>query len=194
MSNSKDAIDRLFKLQTKINMMVMDGTREAKNVADILQQILEERQTYLRHVETSTLAPTKGDVTLAEANNVFSWLDGDFKNWGTDVPSEDTVKAEVDVYEMECDRNYGTLFGLLGDPRKLCLTQGQIVEFCRSHRDSLRQEGYGTFFLFKVKDVLFVANVSVVGGRLEANVYRFDDDAVWHAGSRHRLVVQQQTI
>jgi hypothetical protein len=195
MSNDKDAIDRLFKLQAKINMMVVDGTRDAESVADTLQQILEEKLTHLRHLETLTLAPTKGTVTLAKAKKVFAgWLDSDFENWGTDVSGEDTPETAVDVHEMTRDGSYQTLFGELGDPHKLCLTQGQIEEFCRLHRDSLRQKGYGTFFLFEVKGELFVAHVSAGGGRLKAFVDRFDDDSVWDAVLRHRLVVKQQTV
>ncbi len=198
MSNDKDAIDRLFKLQAKINMMVVDGTRDAESVADTLQQILEEKLTHLRHLETINLAPTKGSTTLAKAKKAFSGrLDSDFENWGTDVSGIDTAETKVDVHEMARDGNYQTLFGALGDPLKLCLTQGQIEEFCRSHRDSLRQEGYGTFFLFEVKGELFVARVLVDDGRLVAIVDRFDRvdrDYVWGSGYRHRLVVKQQTV
>ncbi|MEY3784342.1 MAG: hypothetical protein RLZZ230_664 [Candidatus Parcubacteria bacterium] len=155
----------------------------------------ETPKTCLRHLETVTLAPTKGKATLAKAKKVFTgWLDGDLENWGTDVSGEDTTETAVDVHEMSRDGNYKTLFGSLGDPRKLCLTQGQIEEFCRSHRDSLRQEGYGTFFLFEVKGELFVADVSVGGGELEARVGRFGYDNVWVADDRHRLVVQKQTV
>ncbi|MEZ4194821.1 MAG: hypothetical protein R3B53_00250 [Candidatus Paceibacterota bacterium] len=92
---------------------------------------------------------------------------------------------------MTRNGTFKTLFGSLGDPRKLCLTQGQIVEFCRSHSDSLRQEGYGTFFLFEVDGELFVALVDVYGVGLEACVFRFESNDVWHAGSRPRLVVRQ---
>lgn len=155
----------------------------------------EAPKPYLRHLETVTLASTKGSATLAKAKQVFTgWLDSDFKNWGTDVPGEDTDETKVDVHEMTRDGNCKTLFGSLGDPHKLVLTQGQIEEFCRSHRDSLRQEGYGTFFLFEVNGELFVAFVVVIGGRLRAGVDRFDDDYVWVADRRHRLVVKQQTV
>ena len=195
MSNDKDAIDRLFKLQAKINMMVVDGTRDAESVADTLQQILEEKLTYSRHLETLTLAPTKGSVTLAKAKKVFTgYLDSDFNNLGTDVSGIDTVDTKVIVHEMTRDCNHKTLFGLLGDPHKLCLTQGQIVEFCSSNRDSLRQGGYDTFFLFEVKGKLFVAIVSVAGGELGASVRRFRSDVVWDAGVLPRLVVQQQAV
>lgn len=196
MSNDAQAIDRLFKLQAKINMMVVDGKRDATSVADTLQEILEKQREYLRHLEMVNLAPTKGEVTIAEAKDVFrGYIDSDFKNWGINIPCEDTEETVTDVYEMYRDGNFETLFGsLLGDPHKLCLTQGQIKEFCCSHRDSLRQEGYSTFFLFEVKGGLFVASVFVDGGRLGADVCRFDYDGVWSAGFRHRLVVKQQTV
>jgi hypothetical protein len=40
MSNSK-GIERLWKLEAKVNMMVLDGKRDAEEVADALQAILE---------------------------------------------------------------------------------------------------------------------------------------------------------
>jgi hypothetical protein len=134
-------------------------------------------------------------VTLAKAKKVFAgWFDSDYENWGTDVLGEDAPETAVDVYEMSRDGNYQALFGSLGDPRKLCLTQGQIEEFCHSHRDSLRQEGHGTFFLFDVNGKLFVAIVFVDVVELKAFVVRFDIDDVWDAVNRHRLVVKQQTV
>lgn len=155
----------------------------------------ESLEPYPRHLESVTLAPTKGDVTLAEAAEIFiGWLDGDFKEWGTNVPGEDTTEAVVNVHEMTRDGTFKTLFESIGDPHQLALSQGQIVEFCRNHRDSLRQEGYGTFFLFGVNGELFVADVSVGAGGLGAYVHRFDDDGFWNADDRHRLVVKQQTI
>lgn len=163
-----------------------------------MQALLNEKevsQLYLRHLETVTLAPTKGDATLAEAGDVFSGFIGrNFKDWGTNISGEDTDEVNVDVYEMVRDGNFRTLFGLLGDPRKLCLTQGQIVEFCRSHRDSLRQGGPATFFLFEAQGELFVVDVGVCNGELEVRMYCFDDDYVWYAEDRHRLVVEQQTV
>ncbi len=41
---------------------------------------------------------------------------------------------------------------------------------------------------------LFVANANVNAGKLKVNVNHFDNDNVWYAGDRHRLVVKQQTI
>lgn len=173
---------------------IQSGRMTKKRMQEILNQ-KDTPQPYLRCLETVTLAPTQGDVTLAEATDVFTgWLDGDFINWGTNAPGEDTDETAVDVHEMTRDGTFQTLFESLGDPRQLALSQGQIVEFCRNHRESLRQEGYGTFLLFEVSGELFVADVRVGGGELESFVRRFGRDRVWSADRRHRLVVQQQVV
>ncbi len=155
----------------------------------------EEEREYTRHLRTVTLAPTRGETTLAEATDVFTgYLDGDFRNWGTNVPGKDTPETAVDVHEMTRNGTFKQLFESHGDPCKLVLHQGQIVEFCRNHRYSLRQEGCGTFFLFEVNGELFVARVCVYVGKLRASVECFAYDGVWGAGDRRRLVVQQQTV
>lgn len=157
----------------------------------------EATKLYLRHLKTVTLAPAKGSATLAKAREVFVFtgsLDNDFKKWGTDVGSEDTTETKVSVYEMTRNGNFQTLFGSLGDPRKLCLTWEQIVEFCRSYRFYLRQEDHAVFFLFEVNDEMFVVYVLGDADDLWLRVYRFDFAHVWSAGNRHQLVVQQQTV
>ena len=157
--------------------------------------------THLRYLQTLTIAPTKGSVTIAEAMEVFGYLDPDFQKWGTNQAGADTEATPVDVLEMSKDGTCKKLFGSFGsDVRSLCLSQPQIVEFCRSHREHLEQDGSGTFFLFAVKRKneeeydLFVAYVLVNGGRLTAVVFHFAHDDVWHADYRRRLVVRQQTV
>lgn len=154
-------------------------------------------KTYLRFQLSLTIAPTKGDVTIAEATEVFTgYVDPNFQKWGTSQAGADTEATLVDVLEMSKDGIYKQLFGSLGrDVRSLCLSQPQIVEFCRSHREHLRQEGFGTFFLFEVNNELLVANVHVVEGRLRAYIDFFarSNDAK-DSGCRHRFVVKQQSV
>jgi len=146
----------------------------------------------LRRLKTVTLAPTKGSATLAKARAVFPvGLDSNFQTWGTNVPGEDMEEVLVDVHEMIRDGTFKMLFGSLGDPHQLVLSQGQIVEFCSKHSDSLRQEVGGTFFLFKVNGELLVARVFVYDRELQVDVNRFDRDVAWEADDRHRFVVQQ---
>ena len=158
--------------------------------------------THLRYLQTLTLAPTKGSVTIAEAMEVFTgYLDPDFQKWGTNQAGADTGATPVDIFEMTRNGTCKELFGSLGrDVRSLSLSRGQIVEFCRSHREHLQQDGYGTFFLFAVKRKneeeydLFVVSVLVCRGELEAVVDPFADGYVWSAARRRRLVVRQQTV
>jgi hypothetical protein len=78
------------------------------------------------------------------------------------------------------------------DLNKLVMTQSQIIQFVQKHRKWLRTDGYATFFLFKVGDEFFVADVFFNDdGRLEVYVYRFSDDDVWRAEVRHRIVIPQ---
>lgn len=147
--------------------------------------------------EVLELDATDGKQTIAQAKDAFpGYIDGDFREWGCDVKSAPTGKTEVAVYEMIKDGDFARIFnGMSDDLNKLVLTQPQIIKFVQKHRQWLRTEGYGTFFLFKVGDEFFVARVLVDGGgQLKARVYRFSYDDVWHAEGRRRIVVPQLTL
>ena len=144
--------------------------------------------------ENLILDPTDGTRTIATAPDVFpGWIDPDFERWGTNHPGQATSETPVAVYEMAKDATFAQMFGSLsGDPRRLCLTQGQIINFCQKHRQWLRTDGYATFFLFEVGGKLFVAYVNFSdGGRLRAPAHQFAHSHVWHAEHRPRLVLPQ---
>jgi hypothetical protein len=148
-----------------------------------MAELAESISGCLRLIEI-TLQPTNGSAIIANATDVFNWVDPDFKNWGTDVSDNPTGQARVRVYEMVKDGNLQKIFcGLSDDLNLLCLTQDQIIQFVKKHRRYLRTEGHATFFLFKVGNEFFVAYVYLhSGGRLEVFVRRFSDDYVWSAG------------
>ena len=156
--------------------------------------------TYLRRIfadEVITLDATDGTKTITQAKSIFTgYLDADFAKWQLDVPAVPTSATPVHVMEMTKDGTFQELFGSLGQPLEaLCLTQHQIINFVVKHRAWLREDGYGTFFLFKVGDKFFVANVCVSSvGRLEAYVYRLSDGYVWSVVCRHRLVFPQLVV
>lgn len=157
-----------------------------------------EKVLYLKLLsgaETLMLDALDGKETLATAKEVFpSGIDGDFKNWGTNKPGIATKEQAVDVHELVKDGTFAQMFGSLGtDLDKLCLTQSQIKNFCKKHPQWLRQNGYATFFLFKVEDQFFVARVFVYSGGLLVSVRRFERGHVCHAEFSHRLVVPQLT-
>lgn len=198
MSNGNNDFERLWKVQASVNKLVLDGRRDAGTVADVLQKVLDEGSSnpFLNLVDAAVIAPTKGNVTIADASDLFTGcIDPNFKKWGTDVAGTDTTEQAVDIHEMKKDGKYVQLFGSLSaNHHSLCHSQGLIVEFCRTNRHLLRQDGYGTFFLFEVNGEVFVARVRVDGGELSVHVHRFSLDRVWRAVDRHLVVVPQQTV
>lgn len=162
---------------------------------------------YLRKLSGTPiiLTATDGTATIAESNDVFDgYIDPDFKNWKLDNSSEARPEAKVEVYELVKDGRFKQFFSSTingsvapDDLRKLCLTQHQIVDFCRNHRGELRTDGFATFFLFegKKKGEFFVAGVRFVSdGRLDVDVRRFSDDGVWDAEDRLRVVLPQRSL
>ena len=88
--------------------------------------------------------------------------------------------------------NFAQIFGGFGENLdRLCLEQDQIIRFVKDQAKWLHPDGYGTFFLFKVGDEYFVADVRWHGGGLGADADRLSVDDVWCAEIRFRFVVPQ---
>ena len=137
--------------------------------------------------------PTDGSETLAVATDVFAYIDSDFRHWQADEPALPTHEACVQSYEEVEDATCAQMFeSLSSDVNQLCLTQSQIKNFVRKHRQWLRTDGYATFFLFKSYDQLFVASVRIdIGGRLGIGVNRFNHPRVRLAQELNRVVIPQ---
>lgn len=134
---------------------------------------------------------TKGKKTISRSD-LFSYIDSDFENYGTDKVGEATAETELAVLEMDKD---ATLAQIFTDKEAMALSQEQILDFCENQKDKLKQDGYATFFLFKVGEDFFVANVYVRDdGHLGVRARRLDDDYVWDAEYRPRVVVPQQAL
>lgn len=138
----------------------------------------------------------KGTEILAEAKEMFKYIDSDFRNWKADEKGPATKETAVHVYEMAQDATFSQMFGSLSsDLRKPCLTQAQIKNFVRKYREWLRTGGWATFFLFESNKELFVAHVDVLSdGLLWVDVRRFEYSYVWSAEGRYRLVVPQLAV
>jgi hypothetical protein len=143
------------------------------------------------------LDETDGNSIIAGATEVFpGWIDPDFSNYGCNVKSKPTGKMKVSVHEMTRDGKFTQIFNSMSsDLNSLCLTQSQIIQFVQKHRKWLRDQGYGTFFLFKVGEKFFVALVFEVDlGRLWVYVRHLSNGYVWDAKYRPRIVVPQLTL
>ncbi len=140
------------------------------------------------------LPPNYGTQTIAQVIDMFGDIDSKFENWCFDVPSTTTIETSVTVREMIKDGNFKTIFGELGDISRLCLTQGQIIDFVRLHKKCLRKGGSGTFFLFRKDDEFFVADMTLrFDGLIDVEVYQFLLDDVWDSRCRLRFVLPQLT-
>ncbi len=179
----------------------------AKKVAEIIKatngvpKVIKKKSDILNLLSGSEkilLSKLDGRAIIAKAEDVFkSWIDPNFEKLGLNKKSKATLETEVKIYEMVKDANFEEIFTSLSDDLdSLCLTQSQIIDFCKKHRSHLRQGGYGTFFLTKkdfekpaTEDNLFVVFVLVFSYGLYVNVLHFDGASVWDAGFRSRVVV-----
>jgi len=163
----------------------------AEKIAEMRNGIKSNYLKLIPGAESLMLDATSGEKIIAEAKDVFSYIDSDFKGWKADEKGSATEETAVGVYEMTEDATFAQMFGSLSpDINKLCLTQEQIINFCQKHRQHLRKDGYGTFFLFKSNNRFFVAHVRFDSDdTLEVFVNGLGVDRVWNAGSRRRVVV-----
>ena len=141
------------------------------------------------------IGATKGTETLASANDVFSYIDSAFKNWGCDKAEQATPEVAVEVYEQIEDADYPKIFGSVRQNLdRLVLTTPQIKNFVVNHAKDylLEAEEWTCFrFLFKVGNEFFIADVRVLSdGDRAVRTSRFLDGSVRHAEYRHRIVVK----
>lgn len=143
--------------------------------------------------EDITIDVCDGTELISEATDTFASIDSDFENYGANEKGVATNATKVGVYELTKDSQFADFFNSIGVALdKLCLTQAQIINFIRKHRNWLRTNEYATFFLFKSGSKFFVAYVSFdVDGRLGVYVDRLGHGFVWRAGRRHRVVVPE---
>jgi len=199
---------KLAGLQIDQNQKLRNGQMTIEQMEWWLKQTNETRERITRGClfadrrndrYSKTISPplsipaTDGKRVIANVKGIFAYTDPDFKKWDADEKGKPTEEANVIVREMTENATFSKMFGeLSSDLTALCLTQDQIISFVENHRDWLRTDGWGTFFLFKSYGHFFVAGVGFrSGGRLEVYVRRFEDGSVWDAVDRHRVVVPQ---
>ena len=180
-------------------MKILADSALATKISLAIKELIAGTATYLTPLyvgETIMVPATKGSVTLVDSSATFpGFLDADLKNWQTNKAGKNTKPQAGRILEQSRDGNFQQMFKSLGPLDRSVMTQGQIAAFCVTHWDKLRQEGWGTFFLFKVGAEYFVAYVSVDAvGRLGLRVYRLDDSGVWDAQRRHRVVVPKLDV
>ncbi len=143
------------------------------------------------------IGPTNGVETFTHAKSVFRYISPAFFNDPTmDKPSKATENEPVTVYKIKRDTTFAEMFGSMGYLNDLAFTQGQIIEFCRSHSDKLRPDGEATLFLFETEGKCFIADIRV---RMHDNSFMpevymdyADNRNRWNTYSRPLLVIPAQ--
>lgn len=136
-----------------------------------------------------------GSQSIARATETFAWIDPDFNDWKLEYPGQPTHETPVRVFEQQENATFKEMVkSLRVGKNKLCFEQDQIIAFCKTHKEWLREGGGGTFFFFKKGRNFFVAGVSVRADGLDVGVCPFGYDLVWGGGCRPRLVVPQLTL
>jgi hypothetical protein len=153
---------------------------------------MNERLKLISGDEPLVLDSDDGQETLAQATDVFRYIDSNFKLLRCDVAAPPTKETAVQVYEMLRNSSFQELFGGFGVALdSLALTQAQIKQFAKLYPNWLKKGGNGTFFLFKVGNEFFVAAAYFFSdGRLGVRVRGLTLERVFRAQKRHRLVVK----
>lgn len=176
---------------------VKDGSPFIPRFVDLIAEAKQKDESgeFLKLIsgdESFVLDPTDGTEILADAKDVFTRIDSDFKNYGADERGQATKETSVQIYEMNKSGTFSQLFcSLSSDVRRLCFTQAQIIGFARRYYMMLRQEGHGNFFLFESNKQFFVAGVYANLDVFGVDVYLFGEPGVWNAEIRRRVVVPQ---
>lgn len=185
------SMEDLYQLGTPEGRQKLEAM--ARIVVDVAKEIRNDFLKLISGSEVLAIDACDGSEGLSNANDVFAWIDPDFEKYGADATGKASSRTEVVVYEMVKDASFVDMFTSLDkNMRKLLLTPHQIKKFVVNHREWLRTDGYGTFFLFESNNEIFVARVGFSSGDSHrVSVYRFENSSVWFAEFRHRLVTPQ---
>jgi hypothetical protein len=190
-------MENIYRLATP------EGSATLEKIAQIIvgegevEKVQNDFLNLISAGENLILDECDGSAIIAGSEDMFeAGIDSDFVSWGANEKGMSTSETLVEVYEMAKNATFAQMFGSLSaDANRLCLNQHQIKNFIRKYRSWLRTDGYATLFLFKSNNQFFVALVYLnSGGRLYVRVDRLEDDGVWCAENRNRLVVPQLAV
>ena len=187
-------MENIYRLATPDGNETLEAI--ARIIAGGVKNVKNEFLKLISGNETLVIDNCDGSEGLANASDLFAWIDSDFRNYGADQKGQATGETSVRVHEMTRNATFSQMFvSLNADMEKICLTPHQIKKFVKKYRNWLRIDGYATFFLFKLNNQFFVAGVSFDSdGKLRVYVDRFERDNVWRAEDRRRVVVPQLDV
>lgn len=195
-----DVLSKLF-----IEIKALGGNEEsfytlksAKKIKEIAKIIIGEIKTlfpgnnYLKLLcseEGLVLDACDDTYVIEKADDTFTSVDSDFRNYGANEKGPKTEATHVGVYELQKDAMFTDFFNsVTKDLDSMCFTHSQIKQFVKKYKNWLRTDGYANFFLFKSNGKFFVANVHIdTDGGAWVGVSRFESVRVWGASRRRRV-------
>lgn len=129
-----------------------------------------------------------GTRTIYGATDVFGKISKYFEE--LNQPGLATGEIVASVYEMIKDANFEEIFtGIAANLDGMVMSQAQVIEFCREHRNWLCRNK-ASLFLIKKGVRRFVVYVNVNSdGLLSASFDYFIDEDRWCGENCHRIIV-----
>ena len=152
-----------------------------------------ESTPYLKLIDEVTISATDGKSVICGQKELFRGsIDGNFRDFGLDQPSDSTPETGVKVFDHIKDGEFNQIFCSFGVSLEvLALTQSQVIEIVKNKRELLSQNGWDSFFLLQAGHEYFVASVFCFsGGDLCILLYRLDSSIVWDGGYGNRVFVR----
>ncbi len=145
-----------------------------KSLDDIIDGRFENNKSIKPHLalacnESLIIPPVDGKRSIARSVSIFSGgMTGYYKSLYLDLPSQPTTEVSVSIRKItDYDSYMGMFTTICKDINELCLTQHQIVEFCRLHtgwmisNKLITRSWQSTCFLFKQNNEFYVANTQL---------------------------------
>ncbi|HBA36465.1 TPA: hypothetical protein DCZ15_01160 [Candidatus Falkowbacteria bacterium] len=137
-----------------------------------------------------------GQDLIVNARETFrAYIDKNFEFPELDQSGPATREIIVDIAEMTGDGTFAQIFRSINrDLDKSDLTQAQIIYFCETYYDRLRQDGQATFFLTRSDNQWFVTPVHVYPNGLIIYADRFAYDLLWYGEFGHYVVFPRLAV
>lgn len=165
---------------------------------ELLRPISNDKPLIIRELD--------GTRIIAKEQSIHkSFLNHDFRHWGLDHNGLKTKPTPVQIHEMIKKSSGKDLFAALpGAWNQKWLTQHQVIEFCESFKEWLKQNEHATMFLVKInenlpidenkpEENLVMVHTFVCSHGLEIDVFRFEPARPWSVNGKnnYRLVTPE---
>lgn len=166
---------------------------------------MNKQEVFIRKLflnEIIKIEATDGKTSIAQSEKVFKncWLDQNFINSGLDKPQNSSKETMIEIYEVSEGGTFEEMFikfyKTLDKLNELCLTQNQIIEFCKNYK-KLFQNHQTLFFLFKekkwwqFKSKYYIACVDLLTGGLSIDMYKLKENFPWMPGFSYYIVIPE---